>query len=134
MIGRAQVRVPNMGPYVRNVRAGQLFTFIRRPSTMMHANHSRPTTMVIRSRLRSATEEPPTEDCIPPPNMSDRPPPLPLCMSTSSIIRPLKTIRAIENPITTAGPTSSDLDGRQGHSLRAVPPQGYDGSRLPHTH
>src|SRR4051794_34605316 len=122
MIGRASPRVPNMGLYVRNacvrsvcgVRAGQLLTFIRMPSTIMHANQSRPTTTVIRSRLRSATEEPPTEDCMPPPNMSERPPPLPLCISTSSIISRLKTIRAIENPKTTAGPTSSDSDGRQG--------------------
>src|SRR6478735_2311881 len=75
----------------------------------MHANQHRPTTTVIRSRFRSATEEPPTDDCMPPPNMSERPPPFPLCISTSSISRPLKTIRAIENPITTAGPTSSEL-------------------------
>ncbi|KPC67315.1 hypothetical protein ADL26_20980, partial [Thermoactinomyces vulgaris] len=46
--------------------------------------------------------------------MSERPPPFPLCISTSSISSRLKTIRAIENPITTAGPTSSELDGLRG--------------------
>src|SRR3954454_2161220 len=102
------------------------------PSTTTHANHSRPTTTVVRSRLRSATEEPPTDDCMPPPNMSERPPPLPLCISTSSIISRLKTIRAIENPKTTAGPTLSDSDD-DGGTATAVPPQGYDVSPLPHT-
>jgi len=34
--------------------------------------------MVNRSRLRSATAEPPTDDETPPPNMSDSPPPRPL--------------------------------------------------------
>ncbi|GGQ25228.1 hypothetical protein GCM10010249_49980 [Streptomyces roseolilacinus] len=41
---------------------------------------------------------------MPPPNMSERPPPFPLCISTSSISSRLNTIRAIENPIITAGP------------------------------
>src|SRR4051812_8652204 len=113
--------------------AAQLFVFMMMPSTTMHTNHSRPITTVMRSRFRSATEEPPTDDCMPPPNMSERPPPFPLCISTSSISSRLKTIRAIENPKTTAGPTLSDSDERRGHSHRAVPPQGYDVSPLPHT-
>src|SRR5690606_22669690 len=108
----------------RNVPLLVQSSFIMTPSVTMHANHSRPTTTVIRSRLRSATEEPPTEDCMPPPNMSERPPPFPLCISTSSISSRLKTIRAIENPKTTAGPTSSDSDGRRGPAGSAGPRKG----------
>ncbi|GAA2430022.1 hypothetical protein GCM10010273_01520 [Streptomyces lavendulocolor] len=64
---------------------------------------------------------------MPPPNMSERPPPFPLCISTSSISSALKTMRAIENPITTAGPYFlailglhglSDVYGRRGPRLR----------------
>ncbi|CAK7285565.1 hypothetical protein SGPA1_31438 [Streptomyces misionensis JCM 4497] len=138
MIGRAWERVTEHGAQrtecVGRAARDQLFVFIRMPRTTMHASHSTPITTVIRSRLRSATEEPPTEDCMPPPNMSERPPPFPLCISTSSISSRLKTIRAIENPKTTAGPTSSESDGRRGHGTRAVPPQEYDVSRLPPTH
>ena len=43
------------------------------------------TAIVIRSRLRSATDEPLPVDENPPPNMSDNPPPLPLCSSTSAM-------------------------------------------------
>src|SRR5688500_20245244 len=41
-------------------------------------------TTVILSMLRSITVEPMALEPIPPPNMSDRPPPLPLCISTST--------------------------------------------------
>ncbi|GAA1918887.1 hypothetical protein GCM10009716_29590 [Streptomyces sodiiphilus] len=51
---------------------------------------------------------------MPPPNMSERPPPFPLCMRTSSPSRKLKMMRAIENPVTTAGPTLSE--GRMGRT------------------
>ena len=41
--------------------------------------------IVMRLRLRSATPELPELLVTPPPNMSDRPPPLPLCSRTSGI-------------------------------------------------
>ncbi|GGX94866.1 hypothetical protein GCM10010324_46050 [Streptomyces hiroshimensis] len=65
---------------------------------------------------------------MPPPNISDRPPPFPLCMSTSIIISTLKMMRAIENPMTTAGPTLSDVDGegRVGVKTPVPAPTGYD--------
>ena len=45
----------------------------------MQASHTTDTTTVMRSRLRSPTDEPPMEDEMPPPNRSDMPPPRPLC-------------------------------------------------------
>ena len=52
--------------------------------------------IVSRSRLRSATEEPPIEEEMPPPNRSDRPPPRPLCISTNSASATLVITRMIE--------------------------------------
>src|SRR5688572_11298680 len=58
-----------------------------------------PAPIVIRSRLRSATEDPPRPLETPPPNMSERPPPLPLWSRISRIIRRLvmmsRTVRAV---------------------------------------
>ena len=62
----------------------------------MHAIQTTSKAIVIRSRLRSATDDPPREDDTPPPNRSDRPPPLPLCSSTSRTIRQLVMIRIPE--------------------------------------
>jgi hypothetical protein len=64
-----------------------------RPSATMQANHTSSRAMVIRSRLRSATDDPPSEDDTPPPNRSDRPPPLPLCRRTSRTSRMLEIPR-----------------------------------------
>ena len=60
--------------------------------------------MVILLRLRSATPEEPTALEMPPPNMSERPPPLPLCMRTVSTrkieVRISTTWRAIVSAVT----------------------------------
>src|ERR1700742_198334 len=69
---------------------------------MMHTNHRMPKKIVIRSRFRSTTDEEPKVDDTPPPNMSDRAPPLPLCSSTSRIITRLVMIRMIETPMAIA--------------------------------
>ena len=52
---------------------------------MTQANQMTPMPTVSRSRFFSATEEPPSELETPPPNMSERPPPRPLCSRTSMI-------------------------------------------------
>ena len=52
---------------------------------MTQANQITPIPTVSRSRLRSATDEPPSALETPPPNMSDRPPPRPLWSRTSRI-------------------------------------------------
>jgi hypothetical protein len=54
--------------------------------------------MVIRSRFRSTTEDEPRVEDTPPPNKSDKPPPLPLCSRTSKIITKLVIIRITESP------------------------------------
>src|ERR1700729_787663 len=69
---------------------------------MMLTNHRMPKKMVIRSRFRSTTDEEPRVDDTPPPNMSDKPPPLPLCRSTSRTITRLVMIRMTETPMTIA--------------------------------
>src|SRR5215469_13940913 len=68
----------------------------------MQMNQRMPVKIVSRSRFRSTTDEEPSEDETPPPNRSDRPPPLPLCSSTSTIIRKLVRIRTTESAIVTA--------------------------------
>src|SRR3954454_21193009 len=60
---------------------------------MTQANQMEPTPMVKRSRLRSATDDPPSELDTPPPNMSDSPPPRPLWSSTRRIISTLAMTR-----------------------------------------
>src|SRR5271169_130549 len=64
----------------------------------MQMNHRTPKKTVIRSRFRSTTEEEPRVEVTPPPNKSDRPPPLPLCSRTSRIITRLVMIRITESP------------------------------------
>src|SRR5580693_7512970 len=68
----------------------------------MHTNHSTPQKTVIRSRFRSTTEDEPSDDEMPPPNRSDRPPPLPLCSRTSTILSKLVMISTIEIAMVTA--------------------------------
>src|SRR5215467_765215 len=68
----------------------------------MQRNQSTPVKIVSRSRFRSTTEDEPSEEETPPPNRSDRPPPLPLCNSTSRIISRLVMIRTAEIAMTTA--------------------------------
>src|SRR5688500_19317035 len=68
---------------------------------MTQANQMTPMPIVNRSRLRSATDEPPRLLETPPPNMSDRPPPRPLWSSTSRImIRLATTSRMVKSRIT----------------------------------
>src|SRR6185503_11456099 len=61
----------------------QLFLYSRLRPTMQMAETT-PATMVSRSRLRSTTEEPDRLEYSDPPNIEDRPPPLPRCNSTST--------------------------------------------------
>src|SRR5215469_1915168 len=68
----------------------------------MQRNQRMPVKIVSRSRFRSTTDEEPSEDETPPPNRSDRPPPLPLCSSTSTIISKLVRIRTTESATVTA--------------------------------
>src|SRR5207249_3229063 len=96
-----------------------------RPSATMEANQIRPTPIVIRSRFRSATDEPPKLDDTPPPNRSDRPPPRPLCSSTSSVRMRLQTITTIEKARITR--SSLTEDPGNGRCRRTRPP---GGSRL----
>src|SRR5450759_1774349 len=51
----------------------------------MPAPQTRPSATVNRSRLRSATDEPLIVLDMPPPNISERPPPLPLCSRTNRV-------------------------------------------------
>ena len=48
----------------------------------------------MRLRLRSATPEEPADEEIPPPNMSDKPPPLPLCSRIDMIRKKLDSTRS----------------------------------------
>src|SRR5579875_930079 len=74
----------------------------RMPRATMQINQIMPVKIVRRSRFRSTTEDDPSEEVTPPPNRSERPPPLPLCSSTSTSIRMLVMIRTIEIPTVTA--------------------------------
>src|SRR6266516_3580256 len=65
----------------------------------MHTNHRTPKKIVMRSRLRSTTDDEPRVELTPPPNRSDRPPPLPLCSRTSKTITRLVIIRIMESPM-----------------------------------
>ena len=51
--------------------------FSSNPSVTMQANQITPVAIVIRSRFFSAIEDPERFEETPPPNMLDRPPPLP---------------------------------------------------------
>src|SRR5699024_7675772 len=69
---------------------------VRMPSRMMQAAHTIAMSVVNRLRLRSATPDDPSEEDIPPPNMSDMQPPLPLCMRISRVRKMLvSTSRAM---------------------------------------
>src|SRR5258705_1169057 len=103
----------------------------------MHANQIIPTTNVYRSRFFSATEEPARLDETPPPNMLDRPPPLPRCSRISSVSSTLvmmsSTTRVYANavmavvilsatvfrPAKSSGPGGLDLRPSQGGQVRA---------------
>src|SRR5690348_17536276 len=90
---------------------------------MMHANQITPIPIVIRSRLRSATDEPPNELETPPPNMSERPPPRPLCSSTSKTSKRLvMTSRTVNTRVTVENPTSRIDESEQGHVVEAADP------------
>src|SRR5699024_520738 len=86
---RTHVKGPDRirsGPFTCSKRCrprSQPLKRVRMPSRMMHAAHTIAMSVVNRLRLRSATPDDPSEEGIPPPNMSDMPPPLPLCMRIS---------------------------------------------------
>ena len=82
-----------------------------------HANQMTPMPTVSRSRLRSATDEPPSELETPPPNMSDRPPPRPLCSRTRRIIKQLDAMSMmVIRRVTVVEPTSRSAGHRTGMS------------------
>src|SRR3954447_4968339 len=65
------------------------WNFVMRPSATIETNHASARTIVKRFRLRSANPEEPRADVMPPPNMSERPPPRPLCSRMSRVSRRL---------------------------------------------
>src|SRR4051795_13204718 len=81
----------------------------------MQANQMTPAPIVMRSRLRSATEEPPRPLETPPPNMSERPPPRPLWSRTSRMSNRLVRMSSTVKVMTTVGnsnPRGQVLDDR----------------------
>jgi len=70
--------------------------FNNKLSAITEANQIPPTTIVIRSKFFSTTDEPPYVEEIPPPNKSDNPDPLPLCSNTKMIIKMLDKTKIIE--------------------------------------
>src|ERR1700683_682136 len=68
---------------------------------MTRMNQRTPKKIVMRSRFRSTTDEEPSVEETPPPNMSDRPPPFPLCRRTSKTITSDTMIRMTESAIST---------------------------------
>ena len=68
-------------------RAHTKLNFVIRPRAMMMATQTSAMKMVQRFRFFSATPDVPAFWVRPPPNISDRPPPLPLCMRMSSVSR-----------------------------------------------
>src|SRR5262249_49930660 len=84
------------------------WNLIHRPKPTMQANQMMPTTSVYRSRFFSATDEPARLLETPPPNMLDRPPPLPRWSRISSVSSTLvmisNTTRVYANAIMVVGP------------------------------
>src|SRR3954467_15009790 len=66
---------------------------------MMQMDQTRPAMTVSRSRLRSTTEEPDRLEYSEPPNIDDRPPPLPRCSNTRTISIRLAMIRTIDSNV-----------------------------------
>src|SRR6478735_7192753 len=88
---------------------------------MTHANHTRPMPTAMRSRLRSATDDPPSPLETPPPNMSESAPPRPLWRSTSRIISKLVMTSKTSKTITTGGSlTDSARRSENGHVIEAA--------------
>src|SRR4051812_44133706 len=102
---------------------------VMRPSTTMHANHTRPRTTVMRFRLRSATPEAPRLEVTPPPNMSDSPPPRPRCSRISRVRSRLviaSTTSSTTSRISTPAPFSlpsqpKSSDGQYNGALAGPP-------------
>jgi len=69
---------------------------------MMVTNQMMPMAIVNRSRFRSAIVEPPSELDIPPPNMSDSPPPFPLCIRMRRVRKRFARTSRTCSPILTA--------------------------------
>src|SRR4051812_27132055 len=66
------------------------------PCATIAAAHTMPTKIVIRSRFFSTTDEPDNVEDTPPPNRSERPPPLPRCSRISSTSSKLVIINTTE--------------------------------------
>src|SRR3954471_18156910 len=82
-------------------------------------------TTVMRSRFFSTTVEPAAEAPSPPPNMSDRPPPFPLCRSTRRIrveatIVWITTTTAVSTAATVQRPTAAERPRRRAGSAQGV--------------
>src|SRR6478735_7286346 len=90
---------------------------------MTHANHTTPIPTVMRSRLRSATDDPPRPLDTPPPNMSESPPPRPLWRSTSRIISKLVITSKTSKTITTVGSLTDEArQSEDGHVVEPADP------------
>src|SRR5665811_384443 len=90
---------------------------------MMVPVHISARPMVSRFRLRSATPELPAPLEMPPPNMSDRPPPRPLCSSTSTTTRKLVSTSRTSRMMRSASngrPYVSDLPRRVAHARSRI--------------
>src|SRR4051812_32948476 len=94
------------------------------PMPTMQTAQMTPQNTVSRLRLRSTTEEPASEDETAPPNMLDRPPPLPRCSrirTTSSTLVSTSTMLRTSSTMTSPAPRtgSTSAAGRRPASLTA---------------
>src|SRR6476661_4241960 len=123
-IGPAPTRLPRMALPPAMYSSSQLTKRASRPRPMMDAAHTEATATVKRSRLRSATDDPPSDVDMPPPNMSDRPPPLPLCSRMNRVRTRLDSTSRTCSTMRTASTWSLQIVG--------VPGVGGAGRPLPH--
>src|SRR6476659_5472215 len=123
-IGPAPTRLPRMALPPAIYSSCQLTKRASMPRPMMDASHTDATATVKRSRLRSATDDPPSDVDMPPPNMSDRPPPLPLCSRMNKVRTRLDSTSRTCSTMRTASTWSLQIVG--------VPGVGGAGRPLPH--
>src|SRR6476619_6014200 len=123
-IGPAPTRLPRMALPLAIYVSCQLTKRASMPSPMMDVAQTRATATVKRSRLRSATDDPPSDVDMPPPNMSDRPPPLPLCSRMNKVRTRLDSTSRTCSTMRTASTWSLQIVG--------VPGVGGAGRPLPH--
>src|SRR3954447_5191612 len=92
---------------------------------MMQMDQTRPAMTVSRSRLRSTTEEPDRLEYSEPPNIDDRPPPLPRCSNTRTISIRLARIRTIDSNVIIMGVRWPRSGLGAGAGLAGRVPRGY---------